>query len=87
MTNTQAAIDRVCEYRGLPKIKKGMRCFVDGREGMVWGGNSSANLNVKFMRDGSVLNCHPCWRMEILDYEGGLIYRSPAEKSEPGGGA
>lgn len=87
MTNSQKAIDRVCEYRDLPKIKKGMRCFVDGIEGMVWGGNSSANLNVKFMRDGRVSNCHPYWRMEIIGDDGSVIYRSPSESSEHDGGA
>ena len=64
MENTQKSINRVCEYRFLPKVKKGTPCTVDGKRGVIWGGNSSANFNVKF-DDGAIRNRHPYWRMEI----------------------
>ena len=76
MANTQASIDRVCEYRGLPKIKKGAMCEVNGRGGLVWGGNSAANLNVKFNDTLKVYNCHPGFKMRIFKDNGELIHDS-----------
>lgn len=81
MQNTQSSINRVCEYRGLPQIKKGYPCTVDGKSGRVWGGNSAANLNVKFDGQRGVSNCHPYWRMRITDENGNTIYESPAEQA------
>ena len=66
MSNTQKYIDRVCEYRGVPKIKKGTPCSVDGKKGVIWGGNGSANFNVKF-EDGRIMNCHPYYKMKIFN--------------------
>ena len=75
MPNTQKYIDRVCEYRGVHKIKKGTPCMVDGESGVIWGGNSSANFNVKFASDGRVRNCHPDWKMKIF-VDGKVIHNS-----------
>lgn len=74
--NTQAMINRVVEYRGLPKLRKGQRCEVNGKQGKVVGGNSSANLNVLFDGDKRPLNCHPNWRMKIYDDGGAVIHSS-----------
>ena len=74
MANTQKAINMVCEYRGLPKIKKGTPCTVNGEKGTVHGGNHCANLNVKFDSDGRVSNCHPYWKMKILNSDGSILY-------------
>ena len=74
MANTQKSIDSVCDYRGLPPIKKGTACDVAGRKGRVWGGNSSANLNVKFDDDGTIRNCHPHWKMKIFDKNENIIF-------------
>lgn len=73
MGNTQKAIDRVCEYRCVPKVRKGMPCNVDGRAGKIVGGNSAANFNVKFDDNGTIRNCHPYWRFQIFT-ETGLVY-------------
>lgn len=72
--NNQKAIDATCEYRGVPSINKGTPCVVDGKEGVIWGGNSSANFNVKFDVDGVISNCHPYWRMKILNEDGSVFY-------------
>lgn len=72
--NSQEAINRVCDYRGLPKIKRGTPCEVDGKKGRVWGGNSSANLNIKFDESGNIFNCHPYWKMKILNRDGSILY-------------
>lgn len=76
MPNTQSAINLVCRYRGLPSIKKGTPCEVDGNKGVIWGGNHAANFNVKFDADGRVNNCHPDWRMKITSASGDVIHDS-----------
>ena len=48
MPNTQEYIDRVCEYRAVPPVKKGQPCIVNGDKGLIVGGNGSANFNVRF---------------------------------------
>jgi hypothetical protein len=73
--NTQKKIDEVCEYRGLPAVKKGMRCEVAGKQGQVVGGNSSANFNVKFDGEKHPMNCHPYWKMKIFKADGSIFYQ------------
>lgn len=74
--NTQEYIDRVCEYRQLPKVSKGWNCKVDGKKGTIEGGNSSANFNVQFPHYEGVRNCHPEWKMKIYNDSGELIHDS-----------
>jgi len=74
MPNTQESINEVCTHRCLPEVKKGFRCEVDGKKGRIWGGNHSANFNVKFDDNGQIANCHPYWRMKIFDKTGTVIY-------------
>lgn len=76
MPNTQKAINDVCKYRCLPRVGKGAPCEVDGRKGRIWGGNHSANFNVKFDDDGSVRNCHPGYRMKIMNDDGDILHKS-----------
>ena len=75
MRNTQKYIDRVCEYRGLPKVLKGMPCEVNGKTGKILGGNSSANFNVNFDDNNQVMNCHPYWKMKIFNLDGSIYYQ------------
>lgn len=74
--NTQKYINRVCEYRGLPKIEKGMRCEVEGKPGTIIGGNCSANLNVRFDGWKITSNCHPYWKIKIFSEDGSVFYDS-----------
>ncbi|WP_321367959.1 hypothetical protein [uncultured Desulfuromusa sp.] len=67
----QAKLDEVCKYRGLPPLKVGVECEVDGRNGIVVGGNCSANLSVVFDDADHVTNCHPGYRMRIFNGLGG----------------
>lgn len=62
----QMRINSVCEQRGVPAIKVGQPCIVDGKKGLIINGNSSANFNVRFAESGQVSNCHPYWKMKIL---------------------
>lgn len=75
MPNTQKAINDICAYMGIPRIPKGVRCEVDGEVGVIWGGNSAANFNVKF-EDGRIRNCHPGWRMKIFSDDGEILHAS-----------
>lgn len=74
--NTQKQINNIVAYRGLPPIKKGQRCLVDGKQGRVWDGNSSANLNVLFDGQKHTMNCHPYWKMKIFNDDGSIVYQS-----------
>ena len=76
MPNTQEYIDLICQKRGLPEIKRGTPCEVDGRKGIIVGGNSSANLNVLFEDCPTVRNCHPGYKMRIFNPWGGVMYES-----------
>ena len=76
VSNTQKKINEIAEYRGLPPIKKGWRCEVDGKPGKVWGGNSGANLNILFDGDNWPMNCHPYWRMKIFNPDGSVVFQS-----------
>ena len=76
MANTQDAINRVCDFRELPRVKKGQKCDVDGRTGVIFGGNHSANFNVKFDDTKQILNCHPYYKMKIFKNDGELLYKS-----------
>jgi hypothetical protein len=75
--NTQKKIDEACKYRGLPRVLKHSACEVDGKRGIVVGGNSSCNLNVRYddMAAG-YRNCHPGWKMKIFNDDGSLLYAS-----------
>ena len=83
MPNTQEYIDQVAKKRGLPEIKKGTKCEVDGRKGIVVGGNHSANLNVLFDDCNHVTNCHPYYKMRIFNKWGGPCYESDDLYSDP----
>lgn len=65
----QDRIDSVCEQRGVPAIKVGQPCLVDGKKGLIINGNSSANFNVRFADGGETYNCHPYWKMKILSMD------------------
>lgn len=71
----QERINAACSQRGLPKILLGYRCEVDGKEGLIVDGNSSANFNVLFDSEPHVKNCHPGWRMTILNFSGDVVYK------------
>ena len=81
MANTQKHINRICEQRGLPEIKKMMRCEVNGKLGTIVGGNTSANFQVKFC-NGDVFNCHPYYKMKIYNSDDSVFYQSDDLKEQ-----
>lgn len=72
----QELLDNTCKQRGLPSLAVGNPCEVDGRTGIIVGGNYSANLDVVFDGDNFASNCHPHWQMKIYNHSGDEIYRS-----------
>ena len=66
METKQDKLNRICQYRGLPKIKIGQPCIVNGKKGLIVSANSSCNLDVRFADTGLTNNCHPYWKMKIL---------------------
>ena len=72
----QTKLDEVCKYRGLPPLKVGVECEVNGRMGIIVGGNCSANLSVIFDDADHIANCHPEYRMIIFNGSGGVCHKS-----------
>lgn len=66
-------LDYVKENRGLPFVKKGMKVEVYGDAGVITGGNSSGNLNVKFEGQKHSSNCHPKSGIKYFDENGNII--------------
>jgi len=79
--NTQQRINEIVKQRGLPQIKQFSSVIVDGREGVIIGGNCLGNLNVLFDGDKVAKNCHPYWRMKILNDDGSIYYDSEEQYS------
>lgn len=69
------SLDYVKENRGLPFVKRGMRVeyTYNGKKGVITGGNSSGNINVRFDGQKHSENCHPRWKMIYFDKNGDLI--------------
>lgn len=65
----QERINDVCEKRGVPLIKVGQPCLVEGKKGLIINGNSSLNFDVRFAETGEVCNCHPYYDMKILSMD------------------
>lgn len=81
MGSKQDKLDRVCEYRGLPKIKIGQPCVVNGDKGLIVGGNGSCNLSVRLAKNNHISNCHPLWKMVIKSMDlKEVIFDSEEEK-------
>ena len=57
----------VIEHRNIPFAKIGMKISVAGKIGKIIGANSSMNLDVDFIGDGTKSNCHPTWETIYYD--------------------
>lgn len=65
--------EEIRERRGLPNVEQGTKVDVDGKIGVVVGGNMHSNFNVLF-NDGRIGNVHPTWQTTYYDADGGIIY-------------
>jgi hypothetical protein len=59
--------ERVTESRGISFARIGMKISVAGQIGKIVGANSSMNLDVDFIGDGTKSNCHPTWETIYFD--------------------
>ena len=67
---------RNAKYRNIEFAYCGMYVDVNGRNGVIVGHNSSANIDVLFLDGkykGQVLNCHPNWKIKYFDKKGNVI--------------
>ena len=81
--NRQESLDSVCKNRGLPNLKVGAFCEVDGMKGVIVGGNYSSNLDVVIDGNEYVSNCHPAYKMRIFNSMGGVCYESDDLYTKP----
>ena len=72
-TSKTEDFDRVCEMRGIPFAKVGMKVVVGKHEGVVVGVNSSANLDVRFNDRNGTANCHPNSNITYYDDDGSVL--------------
>jgi len=71
------SLDYVKENRGIPFVKRGMKIELtyNGKTqtGEVISGNSSGNIQVKFIGDNYSKNCQPNWAMTYFDKDGKVL--------------
>jgi len=63
---------KTCISRGIPFAEIGMKVRAAGRDGVIIGVNTSANLDVLF-DDGTTGNCHPHWNITYFGENGEII--------------
>lgn len=68
-------MDLIRKQKGMPFLKRGMRVLFtyNGKHGRISGANYCGNLNITFDGDNFSQNCHPQWKMQYFDKDGGLI--------------
>ncbi len=59
--------------RNMPWLRRGMRVTMDGKPGRVTGGNSMANIQVRFDGEKFSRNCHPHWQTVYFDSCGNVL--------------
>ena len=63
----------VRKMRKLPFIIKGMKIEVEGKLGVVIGGNEYGNIDVKFCGSPCIANCHPTFETVYYDEHGRVL--------------
>lgn len=59
-------------YRDMPWIKRGMRCNMDGKNGVVTAG-AGGSIHVRFDGDNWSHVCHPHWQMTYYNEDGTIL--------------
>ena len=74
-------LEYVRKQRGLLFLKVGMRVKLEYgktvKHGVITGGNSSGNINVRFDGETHSKNCHPKWAITYYDDNGEIIKQQP----------
>jgi len=67
--------------RGLPFLKRGMKVELNysgkTKSGVITGGNTSGNINVRFEGNNYSENVHPRWAIKYFDKMGNVIAEFP----------
>lgn len=59
--------------RHMPWLRRGMLVDVNGKRGVVTGGNSGCNIQVRFEGRSWSSNCHPWWETTYYAADGTVI--------------
>ena len=73
---TNNEFHRMAKYREIDFAYCGMAVELEGMKGFIIGHNSSANLDVFFIKGkykGQILNCHPHYKMTYYDRHNNVI--------------
>lgn len=79
----------VQNQRGMPWVEIGMVIEVDGRRGVIKGGNDSGNLDVILDGQKHKQNCHPSWKTKyyrddkVIAEDGKLLVQRRSTGDEP----
>jgi len=76
--------DRVATARGIDAfVYQGMAISVNGKSGIVVGGNSSQNLDILIGKE--ICNCHPLWETIYYNSDGSIAadYSKGDERNDP----
>lgn len=71
--NNNDTFENVKRWRSLEFIYLGMKVEMDGKKGVIVGGNSSLNLDVCFDGQSWAENCHPWYKMKYFGSNGNLV--------------
>ena len=77
-----ASIADIRTTRRMPWLKCGMIIEVEGRRGVVTGGNSHCNLQVRFEGQRRSVNCHPWWQTKYYGSGGEVIADYTAKETQ-----
>ena len=66
-------LEQVRRGRNMPWLRRGLLIDVNGERGIVVDGNTSMNLQVKFLAANQAQNCHPTWETTYYDEHGTLL--------------
>ncbi len=66
-------LEGVRQSRKMPFLRRGMRVDMDGRQGRITGGNSYANLQVRFDGHNYSSNAHPTWETTYYNEDGSVV--------------
>src|ERR1700730_4949566 len=78
-------LESVRKGRGMLFLRRGMA--VDGKRGVVTGGNTAMTIQVRFQGQRHSCNCHPTWETTYYGRDGTIMaeYKQQAQSPSPSG--
>lgn len=71
--SSRGYLEHVRIDRKMPFLRRGMQTDMNGKKGVVCGGNSHCNLQVRFDGQKFSSNVHPWWEMTYYASDGSVI--------------